>query len=361
MNRRNTVLVPILSIILGLLVGAVIMLAFGYNVIDGYVALFRGALGTPFNIGQTVRAATPLIFTGLGFSVAYTAGFFNIGLSGQALAGWLTSVWIGLSFSPDASKWIVLPIAIIGGMLAGALWAGIAGVLKAFFNTSEVIITIMLNYVSVYISDYIVRNVITDRADATPFVAPNASLKWPWLTEATGYSTVHTGIFLAVIFAVIVFFLMNKTTIGFELKSVGKNKHAANYAGMNAKRNIILGMLLSGGLAGLGGVMSGLGEFGNIFLLNGVAPAIGFDGMAVALLGGLNPLGIIFGSLLFGALQTGSSSMPLVAGIPSELVSIITAIIIFFVGASYIITYFMDRPNRTALTNKEVIKEGGDK
>lgn len=202
---------------------------------------------------------------------------------------------------------------------------------------------------------------ITNRADATPFVAPNASLKWPMLTEMTGYSTIHTGIFLAIIFAIGVHIMMNKTTIGFELKSVGLNKFAANYAGMNAKKNIILAMLLSGGLAGLGGVMSGLGEFGNIFLLNGVAPAIGFDGMAVALLGALNPVGTIFASLLFGALQTGSSSMPLAAGIPSELVSIITAIIIFFVGASFIITYFMDRPKKTALTNKKVVNEGGEK
>ncbi len=361
MNKRSNLLVPIFSILIGLLVGAIIMLLFGYNVIDGYKALFLGAVGTPFNLGQTIRAASPLIFTGLGFSVAYTAGFFNIGLSGQALAGWLVSVWVGLSFSPETSKVIVLPIAIISGMLAGALWAGIAGVLKAFFNTSEVITTIMLNYIAVYTSDYLIRNVITDRMDATPFVAPNASLKWPWLTEATGYSTIHTGIFLAILFAILVHIMMNKTTIGFELKSVGLNKHAANYAGMNAKKNIISAMLLSGGLAGLGGVMSGLGEFGNIFLLNGVAPAIGFDGMAVALLGGLNPLGTIFASFLFGALETGSSSMPLVANIPSEIVDIITAIIIFFVGSSFIITYFMDRPNHTRLSNKKIVKEGGEK
>ncbi len=354
-------MVPIFSILIGLLVGAIIMLLFGYNVIDGYKALFLGAVGTPFNLGQTIRAASPLIFTGLGFSVAFTAGFFNIGLSGQALAGWLVSVWVGFAFSPDTSKIIVLPIAILSGMLAGALWAGIAGVLKAFFNTSEVITTIMLNYIAVYTSDYLIRNVITDRMDATPFVAPNASLKWPWLTEITGYSTVHTGIFLAILFAILVHIMMNKTTIGFELKSVGLNKHAANYAGMNAKKNIILAMLLSGGLAGLGGVMSGLGEFGNIFLLNGVAPAIGFDGMAVALLGALNPLGTIFASLLFGALETGSSSMPLVANIPSEIVDIITAIIIFFVGASFIITYFMERSNQTRLSNKKIIKEGGEK
>lgn len=353
------VLVPLLSVVIGIIFGAIIMLAFGYNPIEGYTALIRGSVGNPFNIGQTIRAATPLIFTGLGFSIAYTAGFFNIGLSGQALWGWLISVWIGISM-PEAPTWIVLPLAIVGGMVAGALWAAIAGVLKAFFNTSEVIVTIMLNYVAVYISDYMVRYVITDRADATPFVGANASLRMQWLSDLTNGSTIHSGIFLALIFAVIVLVLLNRTTLGFELRTVGLNKHAANYAGMNAKRNIILAMVLSGALAGLGGVMNGLGEFRNVFLTNGVAPAIGFDGMAVALLGGLNPIGTIFASLLFGGLKTGGTFMPLAAGVPSEIVDIVTAAIIFFVGASYIITYFIDRRAKTKLSNTDVIVQGGD-
>lgn len=358
-SNIRQIMVPLLSIVIGLVFGAIIMLVFGYNPIEGYKALLTGALGNPFNIGQTIRAATPLIFTGLGFAVAYTAGFFNIGLAGQALAGWLVSVWIGISL-PDSPSWLVLPLAILGGTIAGALWAGIAGVLKAFFDTSEVIVTIMLNYVAIYISDHIIRNVITDRADATPFIGENASLRLQWLTDLTNGSTIHGGIFLALIFAVLVSILLQRTTVGFELRSVGFNKHAANYAGMNAKRNIILAMLLSGGLAGLGGVMNGLGEFRNVFLTNGVAPAIGFDGLAVALLGGLNPIGIIFASLLFGGLKTGGTIMPLMAGVPSEIVDIATAAIIFFVGANYVITYFMDRREKSKLSNTEVIVQGGD-
>lgn len=355
----SKLMVPVLSVVIGLIFGALIMLIFGYDPIDGYKALLTGSLGNPFNIGQTIRAATPLIFTGLGFAVAYTAGFFNIGLAGQALWGWLVSVWIGISL-PDAPSWVVLPLAIIGGALAGALWAGIAGVLKAFFETSEVIVTIMLNYVAIYISDHLIRNVITDRADATPFVGANASLRMQWLTDLTNGSTIHGGIFLALIFAVLVYILLERTTTGFELKTVGFNKHAANYSGMNSKKNIILAMLLSGGLAGLGGVMNGLGEFRNVFLTNGVAPAIGFDGLAVALLGGLNPIGIIFSSLLFGGLKTGGTIMPLMAGVPSEIVEIATAAIIFFVGASYIITYFIDKRSKSKLSNIKVIKQGGD-
>ena len=358
-SRGISLLVPILSVVLGILFGAIIMFAFNYDPVAGYQALIKGAVGTPFYIGQSIRAATPLIFTGLGFSVAYTAGFFNIGLSGQALWGWLVSVWIGLAM-PDSPKILVLPLAILGGTLAGALWAAIPGFLKAFFNTSEVIVTIMLNYVAVYTVDYIIRNVMTQRADASPFIGSNASLKVEWMTNATNFSTIHAGIFIALVFVIIVYILMNKTTVGFELKSVGLNRFASNYAGMNSKRNIILAMIISGGLAGLGGVMNGLGEFQNIFLTNGVAPAIGFDGMAVALLGNLSPVGTLLASFLFGALKTGGTSMPLQGGVPSEVVDIVIASIIFFVGSSYIITYFVSRKGKKTLGEQKVIKQGGD-
>ncbi|UUX34570.1 ABC transporter permease [Fundicoccus culcitae] len=360
MNRKwINLLVPVISIIVGFLAGAIIMLIFGFDPVAGYRALYQGAVGDAYRIGETLRAATPLIFTGLGFAVAYTAGFFNIGLSGQALWGWLISVWISLLL-PDASKWIVLPLAIIGGALAGALWAAIAGFLKAYFDASEVIVTIMLNYVSVYVSDYLVRNVITDRADRTPTIGDNASLRLDWLTEITNNSRLHAGFLIALVMIVVVYIFMTRTTLGFELKTVGLNRFAAQYSGMNAKRNIILAMVISGGLAGLGGVMNGLGEFGNIFLMNGVAPAIGFDGMAVALLGGNNPFGILFASILFGGLKSGGAMMPLMAQVPSEIVSIVTAIIIFFVGSSYIITYFFDRRQQHKLANTEIITQGGD-
>ena len=354
MKKFQVITIPILTIIIGMLFGALVMVLFNYDAVAGYQALYKGAFGTPFAIGQTLRAATPLIFTGLGFSVAYTAGFFNIGLAGQALWGWLVSVWIGISL-PDAPSYVVLPLAIVGGMLAGGLWAAIAGFFKAYFDTSEVIVTIMLNYVAIYVSDFLVRNVITDRLDATPFVGENASLRVQWLTDLTKGSTLHTGLFMALVVVVIVHILMTRTTLGFELKAVGLNKHAARYAGMNAKQNIIMAMVISGALAGLGGVMNGLGEFRNIFLMNGSAPAIGFDGMAVALLGATNPIGTMLASLLFGALKTGGNLMPLAAKVPGEVVNIVIASIIFFVGSSYIIKYALER-----MTKKKQIVKGGE-
>lgn len=343
MNKKFLpILIPILTVIMGLVFGAIVMVVFNYDAVAGYKALLNGAVGTPFNIGQTLRAATPLIFTGLGFSVAYTAGFFNIGLAGQALAGWLASVWLALAF-PDLPKIIMLPLALLVGMAAGALWAAIAGYLKAYFDTSEVIVTIMLNYTMIYISDYLIRNVITDRLDATPFIGENASLRLQWLTDLTKGSTIHMGLFLAGIAVIAVYIFMERTTLGFELKTVGQNRFAAQYAGMNSRRNIVITMMISGALAGLGGVMNGLGEFRNIFLMNGSAPAIGFDGMAVALLGGLNPFGTFFAALLFGGLQTGRSMMAAVSKVPQEVVNIVIAFIIFFVGSQYVITYFIER------------------
>ena len=351
-TKLRAMVIPLASVLIGIVMGAVIMWAFGYDAIKGYQALFTGAVGKPFALGQTLRAATPLMLTGLGFSVAYTAGFFNIGLAGQALWGWLVSVWIGLTLA-DFPSFVVLPAAVIGGMVAGALWAAIAGALKAYFDTSEVIVTIMLNYVAIYVSDYLLRNVITNRLDATPMVGPNASLRVKWLTDLTKGSTLHTGIFIAIAMIVVVYILMTRTTLGFELKAVGMNKFAARYAGMNAKRNIILSMVISGALAGLGGVMNGLGEFQNIFLMNGKAPDIGFDGMAVALLGMNNPIGIFFSSILFGGLKTGGTLMPLAAKIPSEIVNVVIGCIIFFVGCHYIFKFIMEKLATRAQSGKE--------
>lgn len=342
-SQFKNVLVPILSVILALIFGAVVILIIGKDPIEAYGYLFSGALGTPFGIGQTIRSMSPLILTALAFSVASKAGFFNIGLPGQALAGWLTSVWVALSF-PDLPQMILLPLCIFVGILAGALWAGIAGVLRAYFHSSEVITTIMLNYIIVYLTDFLVRNVLTNPpSDATPNITKSASLRLEFLTELTEHSTVHSGILISLIAAFAIHFMFKKTTFGFEIRSIGLNRHAAQYAGVNTKRTIVYAMLLSGGLAGLAGVMEGLGQFESIFLMKGAAPSIGWDGMAVALLALGHPIGIIFSSLLFAIFESGRAEMSLMTNVPFELVSVITAVIIFFVGANYVIRFVLDK------------------
>jgi len=350
LSRIQAVLVPLLSVLLGLIIGAIVMLAFGYDAGAGYMAMLKGAFGTPFYIGELLREATPLILIALGFAVANTAGFFNIGVAGQTLLGWLASVSVAQMF-PDLPKFILLPLCIVAGVVAGALWAGIAGFLRAYFNTSEVIVTIMLNHTALYVNNHFVRNVLTDSGDATDRISTNASLRVPFLSEITRNSTLHAGIFIALAMIIVVWVLMKKTTYGFEFRSVGLNPDAADYAGMNAKKNIILAMLISGGLAGLGGAMEGLGNFQNMFV-QGAMPTVGFDGMAVALLGSGSPIGILFAALLFSTLKIGGTSMPLLSGVPVEIVDIVIAAIIFFVGASYIIRLLFKKISKT--NKKEV-------
>lgn len=342
-SQFKNVLVPILSVILALLFGALVILLIGKDPIEAYGYLFSGALGKPFGIGQTVRSMAPLILTALGFSVASKAGFFNIGLPGQALAGWLSSVWVALSF-PNLPQIILLPLCIFVGALAGALWAGIAGYLRAYFHSSEVITTIMLNYIIVYLTDFLVRNVMTSPpSDSTETIPKAASLRLDFLTEMTNNSTVHAGILIALVAVFFVHFMFKKTTFGFEIRAIGENRHAAEYAGMNTKRNIVYAMLLSGALAGLAGVMEGLGQFQAIFLMKGAAPSIGWDGIAVSLLALGNPIGIVFSSLLFGIFESGRAQMSLMTNVPFELVNVITAVIIFFVGANYMMRVLLDK------------------
>lgn len=343
--RIQKMAVPLLSVLLGMLFGAIIMLVFGYNPISGYSAMIKGALFTPFYIGQTLRLMAPLVVIALGFAVANVAGFFNIGIAGQTLIGWLASVSVA-NLLPDLPKVILLPLCVLAGMAAGALWAGIAGYLRAYFNTSEVIVTIMLNHIAFHVTNHIIRYVLTSGGDSTPRIPANASLRIPFLSSITNNSTIHGGIFISVIMVAVVWILLNKTTFGFEFRAVGLNASAADYAGMNAKKNIILAMLISGALAGLGGTMEGLGNFQNIFV-QGSVPTIGFDGMGVALLGASSPVGILFSAFLFSVLKTGGTSMPLVTGAPNEIVDIVIALIIFFVGANYIIRLLLVKMKRS--------------
>jgi simple sugar transport system permease protein len=343
----RALLVPIISVVFGFVLGAIIMLVFGYHPLQGYEQMLQSSLGSPLSIGGTLLNATPLIFTALGFAVANSAGFFNIGLSGQALAGWVGSVWFALSF-PDLPKGILLPTAIIIGMVCGAIAAAIPGALRAFFGTSEVITTIMLNYVYLYISTALIHNVfkksIKQTIDSPIQISQNATLRTDWLFKLTGGSYMNLGFFLGLIFLVLVWFLMKKTTLGYEIRAVGLNPFASEYAGISSKRTIIMSMVISGALAGLGGVMQGLGQFNNFFVQN-TSLSIGFDGMAVSLLGGGSSIGILLAAILFSILSNGAAGMNL-AGIPFEITNVVTASIIFFVAINYVIRLLLAKTER---------------
>lgn len=337
--RAKKILVPLISVLAGFLIGAIIMLIWSYNPVQGYGAMFASALGNMNGLGETIREATPLIFTAIGFAIASKAGFFNIGLPGQAQAGWLTSIWFVLAF-PHWPKIILLPLAIILGALAGAIVAGIAGYLRAYFGTNEVISTIMLNYIVLYSCQYLMQQVMRSSlrvdTDTTKTISANGSLHIDWLSNLFGQSRINGGIFLALIALFIFWYLMKKTTTGFEIKAVGLNPFASQYAGISAKKNIIISMLLSGTFAGLGGVVQGLGTYQNYFTQT-ASIDIGWDGLSVALLGMSTAGGILIASLLFSTLKIGGLGMQTQAGIPYEIVSIVIAAIIFFVAINYVI------------------------
>lgn len=332
-ERLLNILVPIVSIIIGIIAGAIVMLVSGYNPVDGYIALWNGIFGDMWTIGNSIRTITPYILSGLAVAFAFRTGLFNIGVEGQLLMGWLASVYVGYAF--DLPRIIHLPVALLAAAVAGAFWAFLVGYLKARFSVHEVIGSIMLNYTALYVTNAIISN-ISDGGYKTPTVLESATLRNGWLREVTSNSSMHLGIIVAIIMVIVMWFLLQKTTLGYELKSVGFNQNAAKYAGMNVKKNVILAMTISGVFAGLAGAMEGLGTFQNASMKSAFS-GIGFDGIAVALLGANTPLGVVFGATLFGSLKFGAIEMQSIAGIPTEIVSIIIALIIFFVASGYII------------------------
>ncbi|HGK0930381.1 TPA: ABC transporter permease [Streptococcus pneumoniae] len=340
-KKLQQISVPLISVFLGILLGAIVMWIFGYDAIWGYEELFYTAFGSLRGIGEIFRAMAPLVLIGLGFAVASRAGFFNVGLPGQALAGWILSGWFALSH-PDMPRPLMILATIVIALIAGGIVGAIPGILRAYLGTSEVIVTIMMNYIVLYVGNAFIHAFPKDfmqSTDSTIRVGANATYQTPWLAELTGNSRMNIGIFFAIIAVAVIWFMLKKTTLGFEIRAVGLNPHASEYAGISAKRTIILSMIISGALAGLGGSVEGLGTFQNVYV-QGSSLAIGFNGMAVSLLAANSPIGILFAAFLFGVLQVGAPGMN-AAQVPSELVSIVTASIIFFVSVHYLIERFV--------------------
>ena len=237
------------------------------------------------------------------------------------------------------TPWLSIPLAVIIGALAGALMGALPGWLRAQFGASEVITTIMLNYIALYGGNAFVQGLpkkLMTTTDMTVTLPTEDSLRWDLLANLTGGSRLNIGFIIAIVALVAIWFIMKRTTLGFEIRAVGLNPDAARYAGMSAKRTAVTAMTISGLLAGLAGATEGLGTYLNIFSQTG-APQVGYDGMAVALLASGSFLGIFFAALLFSILSVGGLGMPLASGVPTELVSVVTASIIFFIGANYLI------------------------
>ncbi len=269
-----------LSVVFGLLVGAIVMLVSGYDPIVGYAALWEGMVGNPQAIGETLRTMIPLVLAGLSVAFAFRTGLFNIGVEGQLLVGWLAAVWFGYAVSLPAI--LHIPLSILVAAIVGGLWGFIPGYLKGKLKVNEVIVTIMMNYIALYVTYDLIKRFIHEGNEKSYDVQASASLASDWLSSLTDGSRLHWGIVVAIIIAIVMWFLLDRTTLGYELKSVGFNQNASQYAGMKVSRNVVLSMTIAGAFAGIGGAMEGLGTFQSMTAMSSFT-GIGFDGIAVAL------------------------------------------------------------------------------
>jgi general nucleoside transport system permease protein len=297
----------------------------GIAVYDGYRALLDGSLGSPGAIERTLERAAPLICAGLGVSLAFRSGLFNIGAQGQLIAGAIVAGYVGFSLSLPPG--LHLLVATVGALVAGALWGGIAGYLKAQTGAHEVITTIMLNYVARFLLIYFLAQEAFQRPGSDNQLSPpvRSSAAFP---EVAG---IHLGVLLAVVAAVGVWWLLERSTLGFEMRAVGSAPEAARTAGMSVRRVYVVAMALAGMLAGLAAVMLVLGQQNS--LSENLAGSVGFDAITVALLGRATPLGTVLAGLLFGALSSGGLAMQAAAGVPPELAQVLQALIVLFVAA----------------------------
>jgi len=357
---KNQGLKSIMAVILGLIAGAILMAVMSYDPVQGYTYLFKGGLKNIERIGNTIATATPLILTGLSVAFAFRTGLFNIGAPGQMLFGGFCASVVGLTV--HMSRPLLLPLVIIAGILGGALWATIPGLLKSKFNVHEVVSSIMMNWIAYWFVYYTIKNNFKGKLAETQSkpLPDSATLQAKWLSDIFGGSYINLGIFLAIIAVIIIWFILEKTVLGYELKAVGFNKYGAEYSGMPVNRNIILSMMIAGGLAGLAGVIQYAGNSNLIEI--GVMPTQGFDGIAVALLGASTPIGVFFSALFFGVLYVGKGFMNAAVKIPPEIADTIIATIIYFAATSVLMDKVikklkLDKFKIGKIVNKQVVKK----
>lgn len=329
----------------GLGVGAVAILALGKNPAAAYTALIQGAFGSQESLAGTLLKTTPLILTGLAVALAFRAGLFNIGGEGQLYMGGIAAAWAGISLEGLPGS-IHIIVVFLASFLAGAIWGAIPGWLKAHRGVHEVISTIMMNYLAIYFTNYLVMGPMSlgDFTNKTREIASTARLGILWDVPAAELSW---GFPVAVGVALLFHGLLWRTTTGFQLQAVGYNPLAARYAGIDVRRTLVLAMALCGGCAGLAGAIEVAGVHHRFYAQ--FSPGCGFDGIAVALLARNHPLGAVLTALLFGALRNADRVMQLQAEVPRDMVYVVQAAVIFFMSLDIIRTLL--RPRRYPAEN----------
>lgn len=338
LSRLFDALLPLLATLAALAVGAVMLLLLGANPVDAYTALLEGAFGSQNALADTVVKATPLLLVGLGICIAFRGGVINIGGEGQLIAGAISATYVGLSF-PEQPAAVVVPMAMLAGFLAGAVWGGIPGLLKAYYGVNEILSTIMMNQIAVQIMNYLLRGPLIDpeqltRASRIPETARlSRTFDLPRLVP----TRLHLGALIAVVLAFLVYIFLWRTTIGYRIRAVGLNPDASNYAGIQVKRYIVLSLLLSGAFAGLAGGIQVYGVHHFMFTdgsAAGFTGSAGFNGIVAALFGKLHPVGTIPASFIFGALLVGANSLQRAMQVPSALITALNGLVVVFVVSS---------------------------
>jgi ABC-type uncharacterized transport system permease subunit len=340
-SALDAMLIPLLSILTAVILGGIIIVLVRGNPFLAYFGLLQGSFGSAKALSETAVWATPYIFAGLAVALAFKGGLFNIGAEGQLALGATTAALIGYALpgwlGVDLPMIVHLPLVILFGAGAGALWAAIVGYLKAYTGGHEVINTIMMNYIALNSISFLLNGPMKDPNPnnviaRTPMIAESAHI-----APIFDGLRVHWGFVLALLAAYLVWWMLNKTTLGFEIRTVGTNPDAAKYAGVNVKRIIILTMAFSGMLAGLAGTFEVTGL--NYRHELGFSIGYGFDAIAIALLGKSHPLGVVLASILFAAMRNGATRMQFLTQMPVDLISMLQALILLFVAADGIIRY----------------------
>ncbi len=363
-RNASPLLVSLSAVFLGIIAGSIFILFIGKNPFDGFEKILFGALSSRRRIGNTLGMSTQLILIGLSVAFAFKTGLFNIGASGQMLVGGITGSILAYYLPMDMPRVLYLPIIVIAAAVAGGFWGFISGLLKAKFNVHEVVSTIMLNWIAYWmVYDFIPRFIIDPTISVKSKPIPlEHTLRAEWLRNITGFSTLNYGFFIAIAMAVVVWFILKKTTLGFSLKAVGSNRFCAEYAGINVSGSIMISMAIAGALSGLAGLTYYCG-YSEIMEM-GKMPNEGFDGIAVALLGNCSPLGVFFSAIFFGILKMGRGSLA-ATGIPTEIADTIIATVIYFTATNVLLSAFWNERFRQSFEKKEeaasaAMKANGD-
>lgn len=340
LSRLIDSFLPVFATLAALVIGAVMLLFLGVNPIEAYGALWEGAFGSSNAFAETLVKATPLLLVALGICISFRGDVINIGGEGQMIVGAILATWVGLTFT-DLPGWLVITLALLAGFLGGAAWGGIPGFLKAYFRVNEILSTVMMNAIAVQLMNFLLRGPMIDPAQALlasqiPQTAPLLDIfRLPRLVP----TRLHLGALIAVILAILVYILLWRTTLGYRIRAVGQNPHAARYAGIKVQRYMVLALLLSGAFAGLAGATQVFGVNYRMITdgsASGFTGSAGFNGIVAALFGQLHPVWSIPASILFGALLVGANKMQRMVQVPSALVIALNGLVVVFVVSSEI-------------------------